>query len=106
MRRNLFWLSASNGTFSIGAPCQRLAEAGLLETRHVKTALSTMPVKTDRNDARSCEIGFAGSNYRRVGLARGGRAALSGASLSMAESGSKPEPQDLLTKRLASAAVK
>jgi transposase len=24
----------------------------LLETRHVKTALSTMPVKTDRNDAR------------------------------------------------------
>jgi hypothetical protein len=30
----------------------------------VKTALSTMPVKTDRNDARSCEIGFAGSNYR------------------------------------------
>ena len=33
-----------------------LREAGLavelLETRHVKTALSTMPVKTDRNDAR------------------------------------------------------
>ena len=33
-----------------------LREAGLavelLETRHVKTALSTMPVKTDRDDAR------------------------------------------------------
>ena len=24
----------------------------LLETRHVRTALQTMPVKTDRNDAR------------------------------------------------------
>jgi transposase len=35
---------------------EALREAGLamelLETRHVKTALSTMPVKTDRNDAR------------------------------------------------------
>jgi transposase len=43
------------------------AEAGLavelLETRHVKTALSTMPVKTDRNDARGIAqlSGWAGS---------------------------------------------
>ena len=35
-----------------------LRESGLpvelLETRHVKAALSVMPVKTDRNDARGC----------------------------------------------------
>ena len=36
--------------------CAAMKEAGLavelLETRHVRTALQTMPVKTDRNDAR------------------------------------------------------
>jgi transposase len=50
-------------------------EAVLLETRHVKAALSAMSTKTDRNDARHCPAyanGLVPSRTRQIGrLARG-----------------------------------
>lgn len=77
----------------------------LLETRHVKAALSAMAVKTDRNDARGIaqllRLGWFKPVHAKALLAQEGRALLTARKLLVA--GSRHDP-GCATWRAASAA--